>query len=174
MSEYDEQPFAPVVDINDGPKDLKPRADYFGASKPVTVMLPDGVSFIQHTKLNEGGKRAYLNAVNRDIRISQRTQEAHLKLAPGDDRAHLLKAAITGWDLYLDGAPLAFNPHGLKRVLEEFPPEVLDEVEKSVREVNTWLTSDISLEAIDEQIAQLTDLRAKREAEEEGKGSSAN
>lgn len=167
-------PLAPVQDITDGPRDLRPRADYFGKPTVTTVMLPDGVSFIQHSKLNEGGKRQYLNAVNRDIRISQRTQEAHLKLAPGDDRAQLLKVAITGWDLTFEGQPLAFNPHNLKRVLEEFPPEVLDEVEKSVRVVNPWLTGDVTIEAIDEQIAQLEELRAQREAEDLGKGSSAN
>lgn len=150
------------------------QVDYFGAGTEHTVTLPDGVSTMTHKTLMEGDKRKYMNAVNRDLKINRKSQDATLKLAPGDDREALLRLAIVGWSLIKDGAPVPFTPQNLGIVLDKFPPDVLDVVEKDIRKHNAWLLAEISIEDIDEEIKNLTELREQKVAESEGNGGSSS
>lgn len=167
----------PISDppVSDGPADLKPRRSYFGAGKSWRVSLDDG-QYIVHTKFMEGAKNQYLNATNRDLAISQVSREARMKLAPGDDRRALLKAAITDWCLYAeDGVtPVAYNAMNLELMLKTFDTEVMDLVYKDVQKHNPWLLADVTVEKIDEQIAELTLLRSQKVEEEAGKAPSAS
>lgn len=144
------------------------RADYFGQGETWTVPLPDGVSSFTHQRLMEGAKRKYMNAVNRDLVMNRQTQDARLKMAPGDDRAELLKLAIVGWDLVKDGQPLPFNERNLRIVLDSFPPEVLDIVEKDIRKHNAWLEAESTIEDIEREIENLQELLARKVKEKEG------
>ena len=59
--------------------------DYFAFSKTHRVYLPDGAQYFEHKVLNEGDRRKYLNSTNRDVTLNQRTGEAKLRTAPGDE-----------------------------------------------------------------------------------------
>ena len=74
------------------------QVDYFGFEETFRIMLPDDVSFIEHKKLNEGARRKYMNKVNREVRL-QKSGDAFMKMASGDERHVLLEEAITGWNL---------------------------------------------------------------------------
>jgi hypothetical protein len=152
------------------------QVDYFGLTETHRVVLPDGISWIEHTTLTEGGRRKYLNGVQRDMIVQRATGDAKMSMKPGDERYTLLMEAITDWNIIRDGKPWPFNKQGsgsnLGQFLDSAPPKIIDLIEKDVRMHNAWLLEDMTLEGIDEEIKTLQDLRAKKVEEEQGNSSS--
>jgi len=151
------------------------QVDYFGFDETHRVMLPDGRSYIEHKTLTEGARRKYMNSVNREVRL-QKSGDAFMKMATGDERHALLESAICGWNLVKadkggEVKPLSFSPGALKSFLDAAPPGVIDLIEKDIRDKNPWLVGDVTIEDIDEQIAELNELREKKVLEAEGKES---
>jgi len=151
------------------------QVDYFGFEETHRVLLADGISYIEHKTLNEGARRKYMNRVNREVRL-QKSGDAFMKMATGDERHALLEEAIVGWNLVRADKsrniqPLTYNVTNRNAFLESAPPAVIDRVEKDVRDKNPWLVGDVTIEDIDEQIAELTELREKKVLEDEGKES---
>lgn len=147
--------------------------DYFGFEDTNKVFLPDGISFIEHRALNEGAKRKYLNAVNREVRLHRATQDASIKTAPGDERKALLDSAIIGWNLKKNGEPVQFSTRALADFLENANPKIIDIIEKDIRLHNPWLLAEMTVEDIDREIGDLQDMRERVLAEAEGKATSA-
>ena len=151
------------------------QVDYFGFEETHRVFLDDKKSYIEHRTLNEGARRKYMNKVNREVRL-QKSGDAFMKMATGDERHVLLEEAIVGWNLVRatktgEIQPLSFSPGALKQFLEMAPPGVVDRIEKDIRDKNPWLVGDVTVEDIDEQIEELQELREKKIAEAEGKES---
>lgn len=146
--------------------------DYFGFEETYVVSLPDGRQTIEHKVLNEGQKRKYQNSINRDVVIQRATGDAKMRMAPGDERHHLLKQAITGWNMFRNGQPYAFSARNLDDFLELAPPKIIDIIEKEVRKANPWLLQELSIEDIDKEIASLQEMREKKVEEEAGKSAS--
>lgn len=149
-------------------------ADYFGFDETQRVVLPDGISFIEHRVLNEGQRRKYLNAVNRDVRIQKATGDALMRMSPGDERRELLRSALVGWNLKKNGMDVPFNDKFLSEFLDKANPKVVDLIEKEVRKANPWLLAELSIEDIDREIRDLTELRERKVQEEEGKDVSSD
>lgn len=146
------------------------QVDYFGFDETYRVELPDGKSFVEHQALNEGARRKYMNEVNREVRL-QKGGDAFMSMATGDERHSLLESAICGWNLMRGGKAVAFNKQELRAFLSAAPPRIIDLIEKDIREKNDWLTGDVTEEDIDEQIADLEELREKIKGDAEGKDS---
>lgn len=144
--------------------------DYFGFSETFNVKLPDGLSFVTHSSLNEGGRRQYLNSQTKDVVVEKGTGNARMKLASGDDKLNLLKIALTGWNLQRGGKPVEFNKTNLAAFLENTNPVIVDLIHKDVIKHNEWLLDDMTVEQIDEEIVNLQELRVKVEKASEGKG----
>ncbi len=149
-------------------------ADYFGFEETDRVFLPDHVSYVEHKVLNEGQRRKYLNAVNRDVRIQKATGDALMRMSPGDERMQLLKTAIVGWNLKRGGQDVPFNDRNLTEFLEKANPRIMDLIEKEIRKANPWLLAELSIEDIDREIQGLTELRERKVEEEEGKAVSSD
>jgi len=147
--------------------------DYFAFDETLTITLPDGVSWIQHKKLNEGARRQYLNKVNRDVTLKRATGDAIVRMATGDERHALLVQAIVGWNLVKNGQPMPFSKGSPGATLEQFldktDPSIVDLIEREVRRANPWLLQEMSVEDIDKQIAELQEMRATKMKEEQGK-----
>ena len=149
--------------------------DYFGFDEPLRVMLPDGKQYVEHTVLNEGKKKQYQNTTNRDVTIKKATGDAQMRMAQGDERHNLLKAAITGWHIVRRDAhsgnwiEVPFNARNLNEFLEKASPTVIGLIEREIRKANPWLMADLTLEDIDKEIAELQELREKKVQEEAGK-----
>lgn len=143
--------------------------DYFGTDETERTFLPDGVSWIEHKTLTEGDRRKYLNKTNRGVEVIKATGNARMSLAPGDERYELLRVSIVNWNLSSGGKPVPFNYTKLDSFLEKANPKVVDIIEKAVRLANPWLLAEMSVEDIDREIGTLTELRAKKVEEEEGK-----
>jgi hypothetical protein len=151
------------------------QVDYFGFEETARVELPDNRSYVDIKALNEGGRRAYLNAVNKEVRITKGTGDAVMQMANGDERRILLRHAICGWNLVkvrngsLD--PVPFKEGLLSEFLEKANPVVIDVIDKAVRKQNPWLQTDVTLEDLEKQREELDEQIEKKRAEEEGKES---
>lgn len=151
--------------------------DYFGFAEDHKVMLPDGVSFIIHSTLNEGARRQYLNAQNRDITLEKVTGNAKVKVMQGEERHSLLSAAITDWSLVSkntktgDVLPVAFTKQKLADFLAKAPPHIIDLIEKDVRKHNPWLLGGATSDDIRAQIKDLEEMLEAKLEEEAGKAS---
>lgn len=146
------------------------QEDYFGFEIRHRVKLPDGRSWIEHKEFNEGERRKYLNAVNRDVVIQRKTGDARMRMAPGDERYELLVTAIVGWNLVRAGQPIPFSRKALQEFLEKTNPKIVDLVEKEVRKANPWLMAEMSADDIRKEIANLEEMleaKVKEEAAEE-------
>jgi hypothetical protein len=147
------------------------EVDYFAFDETHVLILPDGKQKIFHKALTEGDRRKYLRASNRDVKLQRATGDAYLKMAPGEDRASLLKSAITGWELTKGGKPFLFTPKALDDMLEQFPPKIIDLIHKDILRVNPWLLGEMTVEDIDREIATLQEQRQTIIEEAAGKGS---
>lgn len=132
--------------------------DYFAQGADVVTMLPDGVSWISHKKLNEGDRKRYLQSINKDLKIQKGTGDAIMKLAAGEDRSALLAVAITGWNLTRGGVQWPFNQQNLRALLDG-PVQILELVEKDVKKNNSWLFNDDTVEDIDKEIERLQSMK---------------
>lgn len=148
--------------------------DYFGTDQTFKTFLPDGVSYIETKLLAEGERKKYLNETNRDVTLEKVTGNAKFRMQPGTERAALLSQAIVGWNLRRAGQPVVFGKRELETFLDKANPKTIDLIEKDIRKQNPWLLADLSVEDIDREIADLTELRAKKVEEEEGKGGSSS
>lgn len=147
------------------------QQSYFGFAEVHRCMLPDGVSYVEHETLNEGARKQYQNKINREVAIKRSSGDAVMKMAAGDEKHELLKAAISGWNLLgADGQPMSFNKGTLNKFLDEASPKIIDEIEKDIRRHNPWLMADISVEEIDRQIEELEEMKQQKLREDEGKG----
>jgi len=148
------------------------QQSYFGFEEIHKVLLPDGVSYIEHKTLNEGARRKYLNKVNRDIMLQRSTGNAIMRMQQGDEKHELLESAICGWNLIgKQGEPLVFNRDKLQKFLSEANPVIIDLIEKDVRKKNPWLLAEMSVEDIDKQISELEEMKETKLKEEEGNAS---
>lgn len=144
------------------------QVDYFGFEELHTITLPDGKSQITHQALNEGQRRKYQNALNRDVRIAKSSGDAILRIAAGEEKKELLQAAIVDWNLvkFNDRTkqiePVPFTEKALRDFLDKANPKVIDIIEKEVRLVNSWLQSEMTVEEIDKEIETLQELREKK------------
>ena len=151
--------------------------DYFNASEEYSVTLPDGVQTVTCKSFNEGMRKKYQMAGNKEVRIHRASKDAFFKIGTAEEREALLKEAIVGWTLQSARTPGAalepkpFNPGALADFLKKAPPQIIDHIEKEVRKHETWLMDDMTVEDIDKQIEELQELRTEVEAREEGKDS---
>jgi len=152
------------------------QVDYFGFEETQNVIMPDGKSYVIIQALNEAGRRAYLNRVNREVRITKQTGDAVMQLANGSERQILLSHAVVGWNFVTrdkvgNMVPVPYSERKLTEWLEKANPNIVDIVDKAVRKQNPWLMADVTLEDLLKQREELDEEIEKKRAEEEGKES---
>lgn len=167
MDEMQESLIAPVQSV-------QMQVDYFSYSQSQNVVLPDGVSYVTIKKLNEGDRKKYQNATNREIALASRGGDAKVRLAPGDDRHALMKASIIGWNLTQGGNMVPFTQQAVEMFLSRTDPTVVDLIEKEVRKFNPWLLGEMTVEQIQAEIDSLEEMKQVKIREEEGKLFSSN
>lgn len=154
------------------PDDESPIAenviDFFAFKEERDVFLRGTDQYVTIKKFTEGDRRKYMNATSREIAFDK-SGRTSMSLRAGDDRLALLRAAVVNWHLLRNGRELAFNERNLNAFLDAADPKLIDDIEKAVRDFNPFLIQDLELEDIDEQIAELEELRKKKLAEDDAK-----
>jgi len=146
-----------------------PQADYFGVDEIHRFMLPDNTSWVEHRTMNEGDRRKFLSKTNKNVKLDKRG-DATIQVAPGEDRVALLEAALTGWNLTRGGKDISFTPATLSEFLRSANPKIVDLVEADIRNKNEWLSNNVTIEAIDEEIESLKEQREEILQRETGNG----
>lgn len=150
------------------------QAEYFGTDETYKIMFPDGITFIEAKRLNEGDRRQYQAAIQKDVRVQKATGDAFMRMSSGEERAALIECAAVGWNLVKAGKQVGFSKgspgSSLAQWLTVAPPEIVDLVEKEIRLHEPWTMGELTVADIDKQIAELGELREAKVKEEEGKG----
>jgi hypothetical protein len=143
--------------------------DYFGFGQDYTFTLPDGKQTITYVAMNEGQKAAYQSRINKELHFNRRTDDARIKTDPAGERHALIHAAVTGWSLMRRNPktqkfePVTFSSgtpgSTLNQWLLSTNPKIVEELEEAIRKVNPWLTQDMTVEQVDEEIERLSQLR---------------
>ncbi len=155
----------------------------FGESKTFVVQAHprtgEALQYIVYDVMNEGQKAKYQKSTNRDIRVNRKTDEAMFSADVAADRQALIRAAVSGWKLFR-----VFTQGGGRKSVEEVRftlpeldrwmlstnPKIVEDLEEAIRKANPWLiTDDATVEDIDKQIAELTEMRAAKVAADQGK-----
>lgn len=150
------------------------QADYFGFQEFETFTFPDGQSWIQFQKLNEGLRARFQKSSSRDLVLERGSGNARMKVDPAADRHALIIASCTDWNLKRQGQPVLFSERNLKEFLTLANPVVVEDLEKAIRKANPWLMGEMTVEDIDKEIENLQELRAELVEREAGKLSSSD
>lgn len=157
------------------PTEAESFTDYWGVDIADVWYFPDGKQFIGFKKLNEGERSKYQKQINRDITVERQSGNARMKVDQSTDRHALLSTAVTGWNIkrFQNGGwvdvPFSHGTPGstFEQWMNGADPSLVDDLEKAVRKLNPWLTTELSVMEIDEMIADLQTQRedaVKREA----------
>lgn len=129
---------------------------YFGTSDKFKFTLPDGVSWIEHKKLNEGERKRYQDSSTMTQTGRPGGDEVTIKVRMGTERHILLEMAIT--DFYLfdeNGNQVPYNDRSKKDYLDKLDPDIIDALEADIREHNKWLLGMATIEAVENEILRL-------------------
>lgn len=167
-------------DMSDMPDTFEGMVDYFDRGDDYSAFLPDGKQYIVCRPFSDGDRRKFQNATANDVRVNRKTDEAKMKLSLAGEAHELIKIAAVGWNIFRkkDGTwvPVKFTKGTpgaeLEKFLQTAPPHVVDAVEKAIREHEaSWLDQEVTVEAIDERLEELREMRERLVREEEGKAS---
>lgn len=138
------------------------QVDYFNFGESVQHTLPDGVSYVSIRVMNEGQRRQYQAKTSRAVDIDRGSEKMSMLLMPVEDMHALIETALDGWNLVRGGEPVPFNNRNLQVFLENTDPRVVDEIAEAIRDANPWMLAEaMTVEAIDEEIADLQEKRKK-------------
>lgn len=153
------------------------QSDYFGFFATERFWLPDGVSYIEFRKMNEGQKKAFQDKTSKDL-VLERSGSARMSVLQGSERHELIKASVVGWNLTRNGEPLPQPDPDDRRApgnmhLSDFltlaDPKIIEDLEKAIRKANPWLLGEMKPEDIEREIENLQEMlevAKKREAGE--------
>ncbi|ADD80806.1 pre-TMP frameshift protein [Rhodococcus phage ReqiDocB7] len=138
--------------------------DYWSFSTTERFMLPDGVQYIEFKKMTEADKTEFQAKTNRDIRVQSTTKDIKLRMDPGLERRVLLDICVTGWLFYRpstrpqdNGAlvQIGWDKRLWAEWLTKADPEIVQNLEKAIRDANPWMRQQATPEEIKAEIASL-------------------
>jgi hypothetical protein len=140
-----------------GPEDDTATAplDLFGFKRSERFEIGDGVQWISFHAMNEGEKRKFQSQTTKDFIIDSKTRDTRVSVDPGTERKLLIEACADDWHIFRSGEFRPFNKINLSDLLELADPSFVERVEKFVRDLNPWMLDNVTVEAIDEEIADL-------------------
>jgi hypothetical protein len=137
--------------------------------------FPDGVQYLEWIPLNHGGRAAYQRATQVDMNIDHRSKDVKIKGNLGADVDALVNLCTIDWKMFRGGQQVTFSrgvdsPGALlNQWLKQADPALVDRYVQVLRRANPWLTSELTVEEIDQQIEDLKALRLDVEKVVEGK-----
>ena len=142
--------------------------DYFGFDDEKMFWLPDGKQWISFRALNEGARAKYEATTSRDIKFNRRTDDAAIKMDAASDRHSLIKSSVTGWNFVrrnrvgvLEPVPFSIGSPGatFEQWLDKANPKIINDLTDAIRKANPWMTEEMTVEMIDEELKRLMALR---------------
>jgi hypothetical protein len=152
--------------------------DYFGFSGNERWYFPDGKQWLEFRRMNEGERAKFQRMTRPDVTINQKSGDAKVPFDAAKERWELITTSVTDWHVvgkqkngamglvpFSKGSPNA----ALNQWLVVADPVVVTELERAIRKANPWMTSEMSVDQIDKEIANLEEMKKdilEREASE--------
>lgn len=159
--------------------------DYYGFNEFDEWFFPDGKQKIEFKKLTEGERARFQRATSKSLKMSRTTDEASLDVDQAKERHELIKASVTGWFMVQvkhggpggpEVVPIPFSKGSANAALEQWlaktNPKFVDDLHAAIIKANPFMTADMTVEMIDEEITKLQEQRAKLVERDAGKSSS--
>jgi hypothetical protein len=131
--------------------------------------FPDKVQYIEFLPMTHGMRAQFNARTNKEMTMDRKTQQLKIKTDVSGDTDVLIEVSCTGWYVFRGGAPVQFGKNGpgspLMQWVRQAPPELVDSLEKAIRDANPWMDAELTVESIDEEIKRLYELREEKEAE---------
>lgn len=183
---YNEMNQAPGPQVHQSEPNFEPSREdrpqivsYWGMDRTERHFLPDKIQYFEFKIMNEGAKARFQKSTNKDLTIT-RDNNAKMQIDQANERHELITQSVTGWLLYARDARTgemeqsAFSKQLLNKWLMEADPELVEGLEKAIRKANPWMQSEMTVEAIDEEIERLYELRKEISNKEAGESFSAS
>lgn len=123
------------------------QVDYFAdAETPNRFYLPDGVSFIEHKKLDEGTFQRYQDLTSA-VKIGRDGETTEIDMKLGAQREFLFNNLVTGWNLVKESKPFTFTHSALRNL----PPHLLGGLVEDIYKNNPILSGEDSEDAKSEE-----------------------
>jgi|SRR6478609_556269 len=172
MTEMQATTFADGFDPNEVPgAEAGAQQDYFGFASTSKYFLPDGVSYIEFTKMNEGKKKAFQDKTSKDLVLERQSGNARMSVLQGSERWELIKSCVVGWNLTRGGTLVPFTMVMLNDFLDLADPIVVEGLEKAIRKANPWLLAEMTSKDIKREIENLEEMLKVAEEREAGEAS---
>lgn len=115
------------------------QRSYFSQETVNRYVLDDGVSFIEHKKLDEGLFQAYQDITSK-VKLDRTGEFTEVDMKLGEQRRFLIENLCTGWNLVdNDGKPVKFSA---AKVLG-LPPHIVRGLANDIYEKNEILAGDL-------------------------------
>lgn len=179
MSEMQMTVQQPMPDQEMAREETPKIVSYWGMDKTEKFVFPDGIQSMTFKIMNEGDKTKFQQLTNKDLTITK-GNDAKIKVDPAAERHTLIKTSVTDWFMYApdkktgEMAPAAFSKQLLDSWLLVADPKIVEDLEQCIRKANPWMGAEMTVEAIDEEIDRLHELRRERINAAAGEGSSAS
>ncbi len=142
--------------------------DYFGFQETVKWHLPDGKQWIAFKPLNEGERAQYEKKTQKEISVDRKTDRANITVDTSNDRHSLILQSVVDWFMMQrvngEWVKVGFSA-GRGGVFEQWlakaNPKLVNELYAAIQNANPWMTTDMTAEAIREEIKRLEDLEAE-------------
>lgn len=154
-----------------GSEPAQEQANYFGFASTEKFFLPDGKSFIEFSKMNEGEKKSFQDKTSRDVVLERNSGNARMNMLQGTERHELIRTCVKGWNLVDNNGPVAFGPQTLGQFLTVADPAVVEGLEKAIRKANPWLLAEMTSDDIQKEIDNLEEMKKTALARERGESS---
>lgn len=164
-----EPTFASEAGVGGQQTDAPKQADYFGFRSTEKFMFPDGITWIEIRRMNEGEKKEFQDKTSSDMVLERKSGDARVTMKQGTQRHELLKASIVDWNLVREGRPVPCQRVQIGDFLTLADPRLIEDLEKAVRKINPWLMAEMTVEDIEREIGNLEEMleiAKKREAGE--------
>ncbi|HEY6021682.1 MAG TPA: hypothetical protein VIY48_17990 [Candidatus Paceibacterota bacterium] len=155
-------------------QESRTQHDYFGFRETKRVMMPDGMTWVEISAMNEGQKSAFQKSTSRDMILEKGSGNARFKVDPASERHALLKACIVDWNFMRNGTLQPYGDAALRDFLQLADPKIVELIEREIRKLNPWMMQEMTVEEIDSQIAELEEMRRTAVEREAGEGNSSN
>lgn len=142
--------------------------DYWGTDETVRHVMPDGNSWFEIKKMNEGDRARYQYEAALKMTTKRKSGDTEIDLDQAKDRMALICNSVINWNIRKGGEVVPFNKAALRAWVTATGPNYVDALISKIRKFNPFLQEDLSSADLREQIKDLEEsyeLAVKREAE---------
>lgn len=137
--------------------------NYFGFETTEKYFLPDGKQWIAFKPMNEGDRAKYEEKTQKDVTVNRRTDDAKIRLNAASDRHALILQSVCDWHMMQrtpsgEWVKVAFSSGtggSFAQWLVRANPKIVNELHQAIQNANSWMISDLTAEAIREEIKSL-------------------